>query len=210
MCAFVLLSNHLRGGFLEAVWVHGGHEVDAGIVDEVDDGLIALLVLVAKVLSQVDEQLSAHSLVAVHVGDVLKLRLTCREKKPIVVLLRHRQSYRIIPQHVFNPHLYSMLMGSERKAEHKQLTTKCHNLCKKGPFKSVFTDTNICFISFGQAIDKAFTFVREVTLDTYTLRLFNTGSTHSSSDKHSDSSAERLNRIAVQNSIWRIMAEIIE
>lgn len=81
MCAFVLLSNHLRGGFLEAVWVHGGHEVDAGIVDEVDDGLIALLVLVAKVLSQVDEQLSAHSLVAVHVGDVLKLRLTCRGKK---------------------------------------------------------------------------------------------------------------------------------
>lgn len=50
--------------------------MNAGAVDEVDDGLIALLVLVAKVLSQVYEQLPAHSLVAVHVGDVLKLWFT--------------------------------------------------------------------------------------------------------------------------------------
>ena len=55
--------------------------MDAGVVHEVDDGLVALLVLVAQVLGQVDEQLSAHGLVAVHVGDVLKLRLTCREDK---------------------------------------------------------------------------------------------------------------------------------
>lgn len=54
--------------------------MDAGVVDELDDGLVALLVLVAKVLSQVDEQLSAHGLVAVHVGDVFKLRLTCEEQ----------------------------------------------------------------------------------------------------------------------------------
>lgn len=66
------LSNHLRGGLLKAVWVHGGHEVDAGAVDEVDDRLVALLVLVAEVLSQVDEQLSAHGLVAVHVANVLE------------------------------------------------------------------------------------------------------------------------------------------
>lgn len=55
--------------------------MDAGVVDEVNDGPIALLVLVAKVLSQVDEQLSAHGLVAVHVGDIFKLRLTCEEEK---------------------------------------------------------------------------------------------------------------------------------
>lgn len=85
-------SSHLGGSFLKAIWVHGGHEVDAGVVDEVNDCLIALLVLVAKVLSQVDEQLSAHSLIAVHVGDILKLRLTCREKKAPVVLIRHRES----------------------------------------------------------------------------------------------------------------------
>lgn len=80
---FVVLCNHLRGGLLKAVWVHGGHEVDAGAVDEVDDGLVALLVLIAQVLSQVDEQLPAHGLVAVHVGDVFKLRLTCREQMDI-------------------------------------------------------------------------------------------------------------------------------
>ena len=84
----VVLCDHLRSGLLEAVWVHGGHEVDAGVVDEVDDGLVALLVLVAQVLGQVDEQLSAHGLVTVHVGDVLKLRLTCRgQKKTLAVLL---------------------------------------------------------------------------------------------------------------------------
>lgn len=71
---------HLRSGLLEAVGVHGGHEVDAGVVDEVDDGLVALLVLVAQVLRQVDEQLPAHGLVAMHVGNVLKLWLTCGEK----------------------------------------------------------------------------------------------------------------------------------
>lgn len=55
--------------------------MDAGVVDEVDDGLVALLVLVAQVLGQVDEQLPAHGLVAVHVGDVLKLWLACSEKQ---------------------------------------------------------------------------------------------------------------------------------
>lgn len=55
--------------------------MDAGVVDEVDDGAVALLVLVAEVLSQVDEQFSTHGLVAVHVGDIFKLRLTCEEPK---------------------------------------------------------------------------------------------------------------------------------
>lgn len=63
--------------------------MDACVVHEVDDGLIALLVLVAQVLSQVDEQLSAHRLVAVHVGNVLKLRLTCRDRETYAVLLHH-------------------------------------------------------------------------------------------------------------------------
>lgn len=55
--------------------------MDAGAVDEVDDGLIALLVLVAQVLSQVDDQLPAHGLVAVHVADVLELWLTWEEEQ---------------------------------------------------------------------------------------------------------------------------------
>lgn len=65
--------------------------MDACVVNEIDDGLVALLVLVAQVLSQVDEQLSAHCLVAVHVGDVLKLRLTCRDRETFAVLLHHSQ-----------------------------------------------------------------------------------------------------------------------
>ena len=52
--------------------------MDPSVVDEVHDGVVALLVLVAKVLSQIDEQLPAHRLVAVHVGDVLELGLACR------------------------------------------------------------------------------------------------------------------------------------
>lgn len=75
----VVLFHHLRGGLLESIWIHGGHQVDASVVDEVDDSLVALLVLVAQVLSQVDDQLSAHGLVSVHIADVLELRLTCRE-----------------------------------------------------------------------------------------------------------------------------------
>lgn len=64
--------------------------MDAGVVDEVDDGPVALLVLVAKVLSQVDEQLSAHGLIAVHVGDIFKLRLACEEEKNKILLLFRR------------------------------------------------------------------------------------------------------------------------
>lgn len=66
---------HLRGSLLEAVRVHGGHDVDARAVDELHDGLVALLVLVAQVLGQVDQQLPAHRLVPMHVANVLKLWL---------------------------------------------------------------------------------------------------------------------------------------
>lgn len=85
--------------------------MDAGVVDEIDDGLIALLVLVAQVLSQVDEQLSAHGLVAMHVGDVLKLRLTCREQKDTCCVTMSQTEL-----------LFFILMrvyGSEQEAEHK-------------------------------------------------------------------------------------------
>lgn len=55
--------------------------MDPGVVDELDDAVVALLVLIAEVLGQVDDQLSAHGLVAVHVGDVFKLRLACRQNR---------------------------------------------------------------------------------------------------------------------------------
>lgn len=65
--------------------------MDTSVVHEVDDGLVALLVLVAQVLSQVDEQLSAHRLVTVHVGDVFEFGLTCRDRRGL--LLHHIQKY---------------------------------------------------------------------------------------------------------------------
>lgn len=49
-------------------------------VDQVDNGVVALLVLITEILSQIDEQLSAHGLITVHVPNVLKLRLTCHTK----------------------------------------------------------------------------------------------------------------------------------
>ncbi len=49
-------------------------------VDHVDDGVVALLILITEILSQIDEQLSAHGLIAVHVPNVLKLRLTYHTK----------------------------------------------------------------------------------------------------------------------------------
>lgn len=91
--------------------------MDAGVVDEIDDGLVALLVLVAQVLSQVDEQLSAHGLVAVHVGDVLKLRLTCREQKDTCCVTGSQtgQLFSLCIQLSLVQRVY----GSEREAEHK-------------------------------------------------------------------------------------------
>lgn len=49
-------------------------------VDQVDDGVVALLVLITEILSQIDEQLSAHGLITVHVPNILELRLACHTK----------------------------------------------------------------------------------------------------------------------------------
>lgn len=71
------LQTHSVGADLPAVGVHAGHEVDPGAVDQVPDVLVAADVAVAEVLRQVEQQLAAQDLVAVHVGDVLDLRLHC-------------------------------------------------------------------------------------------------------------------------------------
>ncbi len=49
-------------------------------VDHVDDGVVALLILITEILSQIDEQLSAHGLITVHIPNVLKLWLTYHTK----------------------------------------------------------------------------------------------------------------------------------
>ena len=57
------------------VGIHAGHEVDPGAVHEGLDLLVAGEVLDAEVLGQVEEELPAQDLVAVHVGNELHLRL---------------------------------------------------------------------------------------------------------------------------------------
>ena len=54
--------------------------MNARVVDKIDDGVIAQLVLVAQVLCQVHNQLPAYGLIAVHVTNVLELRLTWGER----------------------------------------------------------------------------------------------------------------------------------
>lgn len=66
---------YLCGRQLVAVGVHGGQEVDARGVDQGLHALVAQRVLGAQVLRQVEEQLAAQHLIAVHVGDQLDLWL---------------------------------------------------------------------------------------------------------------------------------------
>lgn len=49
--------------------------MDARVVDEVHDAVVAGPVLLAEELAELDEQLAAEHLVAVHVAHVLELRL---------------------------------------------------------------------------------------------------------------------------------------
>lgn len=71
-----LAGTHLRGSLLKAVRVEGRHDVDSSAVDQFNNCLVALLVLVAQVLGQENEQLPSHSLIAVHIPNVFKFRLT--------------------------------------------------------------------------------------------------------------------------------------
>lgn len=77
----VVAIGYLRGGKLVAVWVHGGQQVDACVVDEALDALVAQQILGTQVLSQVDEQLTAQYLVPMHVPNQLNLRLHYRIKQ---------------------------------------------------------------------------------------------------------------------------------
>ena len=65
---------------LIAIRVHGGHDVDAGVVDHGgQEGVMA--VVVTKQLKQQQQHLPSHHFVAVHVADVLELWLTCRKTR---------------------------------------------------------------------------------------------------------------------------------
>lgn len=69
------MPHYLSGSNLVAVGVHGGQDVDARVVDEVHDPVVPGPVLLAEELAELDEQLAAEHLVAVHVAHVLELGL---------------------------------------------------------------------------------------------------------------------------------------
>ena len=71
------LSAHLLVGGLISVRVHGGQEVDACVGDEPHHSLVSPLELATQVLHEVEHQLSAQDLVAVHPSDVAELWLAC-------------------------------------------------------------------------------------------------------------------------------------
>lgn len=67
--------HHLSGGHFIAVRIHGGQDVDACVVDQPGDPLVPRLILLAQELGELDEELAAQHLVAVHVAHVLELGL---------------------------------------------------------------------------------------------------------------------------------------
>lgn len=64
-------------GLLVAIWVHGRHDVDPRALDQVSHFRIRAEVL-AEVLDEVQEQLSPHNFIPMHVTNILELWLTCK------------------------------------------------------------------------------------------------------------------------------------
>lgn len=74
-----------------AIRVHGGHQVDVRAVDQPPQ-IGHPLVVAQQVLGQVDEQLPADGLVAVHVGNVLHRR---RQQVPLAGVPRDLQGQQV-------------------------------------------------------------------------------------------------------------------
>lgn len=67
--------HYLSGSHLIAIGVHGGQDVDARVMDQPHDPLVSGSILLAQKLGELNEQLTAKHLIAVHVAHVLELRL---------------------------------------------------------------------------------------------------------------------------------------
>lgn len=70
-----LAAWYLLGSHFVPVGVHGGHDVDARVMDEAGDALVAPAVLLAQELGELQQQLTAQHLVPMHVPNILELRL---------------------------------------------------------------------------------------------------------------------------------------
>jgi len=72
---------YLLGSHFVPVGVHGGHDVDARVVDEAGDPLVAPAVLLAQEFGELQQQLTAQHLVPMHVPDIFELWLHCRKQE---------------------------------------------------------------------------------------------------------------------------------
>ena len=75
------VPRNLLEGHLVSVGVHGGQQVDAGVLDQADDALVASFVLLTHELHEVEDELSAQNLVPVHPCNVTKLWFSCRGRQ---------------------------------------------------------------------------------------------------------------------------------
>lgn len=72
---------YLLGSHFVPVRVHGGHDVDACVVDEACDPLVAPAIFLTQELGELQQQLTAQHLVPVHVPNILELWLHWREQE---------------------------------------------------------------------------------------------------------------------------------
>lgn len=79
-------QGYLSGSHLVAIGVHGGHDVDARVVDEPHDAVVPGPVLLTEELAELDEQLAAEHLIAVHVAHVLELGLHWRKESSVLAM----------------------------------------------------------------------------------------------------------------------------
>lgn len=73
--------SHLCISSFVAFRIHGRQEVDSGLSHQPNHTLVALLVFFAQVLHEVEDELSAEDLVAVHPRHVAKLWLSCQRER---------------------------------------------------------------------------------------------------------------------------------
>lgn len=73
--------RYLGGRHLVAVWVHGRQDVDAGGLQQLYDALVPAAEFLTQELGQLQQQLSAQHLVAMHVAHILDFWLHCKYKK---------------------------------------------------------------------------------------------------------------------------------
>lgn len=77
----VITAWYLLGSHFVPVGVHGGHDVDARVVDEARDPLVAPAVLLTQELRELQQQLTAQHLVPMHVPNILELWFHWREQE---------------------------------------------------------------------------------------------------------------------------------